>query len=186
MSRLRIFNDTDADQALLATDDFAVINEQLGRIGVRFERWKTPHALAPGASQDEVFAAYREDIDQLVAEYGFKSVDVASIAPDHPQREAMRAKFLDEHTHSEDEVRFFVAGTGLFFLHVGDRVYEILCEQGDLIGVPDGATHWFDMGPAPSFTAIRFFTRPDGWVGHFTGSDIALRFPRYEQAQVAS
>ena len=61
----------------------------------------------------------------------------------------MRAKFLDEHFHKEDEVRFFVAGSGLFTLHVGDKVYEILCESGDLIGVPDGTTHWFDMGPEP-------------------------------------
>jgi 1,2-dihydroxy-3-keto-5-methylthiopentene dioxygenase len=36
------------------------------------------------------------------------------------------------------------------------------------------------MGPEPSFVAIRFFTEPDGWVGHFTGTDIARKFPRYE------
>jgi 1,2-dihydroxy-3-keto-5-methylthiopentene dioxygenase len=35
------------------------------------------------------------------------------------------------------------------------------------------------MGPEPSFVAIRFFTEPDGWVGHFTGADIARRFPRH-------
>ena len=76
-------------------------------------------------------------------------------------------------------MRFFVAGSGLFTLHVADRVYEIECQQGDLLGVPDGTTHWFDMGAEPSFVVIRFFTRADGWVGHFTGSDIAQRFPRY-------
>ena len=68
-------------------------------------------------------------------------------------------------------------------LHVKGKVYEIRCEQGDLIGVPDGTRHWFDMGPAPSFIAIRFFTEPDGWIGHFTGTDIAKRFPRYERGQ---
>lgn len=51
--------------------------------------------------------------------------------------------------------------------------------------MPDGTRHWFDMGPAPSFIAIRFFTEPDGWVGHFTGTDIAKRFPRYERGQAA-
>ena len=124
--------------------------------------------------------AYRADIDRLVAENGFKTVDVVSIAPDNPQREAMRAKFLDEHFHKEDEVRFFVAGSGLFTLHVEDKVYEIKCEQGDLIARARQHQHWFDMGPEPSFIAIRFFTEPDGWVGHFTGTDIAQRFPRYE------
>ena len=60
---------------------------------------------------------------------------------------------------------------------------QVLCEAGDLIAVPDSMTHWFDMGPEPSFVAIRFFTEPDGWVGHFTGTDIAQRFPRYEPGQ---
>ena len=127
--------------------------------------------------------AYKADIDRLVEANGFQSVDVVSIAPDNPNREAMRAKFLDEHFHKEDEVRFFVAGSGLFTLHVGDKVHEVLCEAGDLIAVPDRMTHWFDMGPEPSFVAIRFFTEPDGWVGHFTGTDIAQKFPRHEAGQ---
>jgi 1,2-dihydroxy-3-keto-5-methylthiopentene dioxygenase len=108
-------------------------------------------------------------------------VDVVSIAPDNPNKDVMRAKFLDEHFHKEDEVRFFVAGSGLFTLHVEDKVYEVLCEKDDLIAVPDSTKHWFDMGPAPHFIAIRFFTEPDGWVGHFTGTDIAQRFPRFEK-----
>ena len=77
-------------------------------------------------------------------------------------------------------MRFFVAGSGLFTLHVGDKVYESECVKDDLIAVPDSVKHWFDMGEEPSFAAIRFFTEPDGWVGHFTGTDIAQRFPRYQ------
>ena len=180
MSRLRIYDDTRPDSPLLDTHDGAVIAAELQKIGVTFERWQAAAPVAPGASQDEVFAAYRADIDRLVAERGFKTVDVVSIAPDNPQREAMRAKFLDEHYHKEDEVRFFVAGSGLFTLHVDGRVYEIECVQDDLIAVPDGALHWFDMGPEPRFVAIRFFTEPDGWVGHFTGTTIAQQFPRYD------
>ena len=183
MSRLRIFND-DAPQApLLATTDHAEMAAELQAIGVAFERWQPRHPVQPGDAPEAIMDAYRADIDRLVEARGFRSVDVVSIAPDNPNREAMRAKFLDEHAHKEDEVRFFVAGSGLFSLHVGGKVYEVLCEAGDLIAVPDGATHWFDMGPAPSFVAIRFFTEPDGWVGHFTGSDIAQRFPRYEAGQ---
>ncbi len=186
MSRLRIFSDSDPQQTVFASTDHDVIADKLRQIGVRFEQWETEHTLRPGAEQEEVLAAYRADIELLVAQNGFQSVDVVSIAPDHPQRDVMRAKFLDEHTHDEDEVRFFVAGSGLFSLHVGDQVYEILCEQGDLVGVPNGTPHWFDMGPSPYFTAIRFFTRPDGWIGRFTDSDIAQRFPRYEPGQAAS
>ena len=180
MSRLRIFDDNDPSTPRLVACEHAAIAAELAKIGVRFEQWQAAQPVAPGASSEDVMAAYRADIDRLVDENGFKSVDVVSIAPDNPNRETMRAKFLSEHTHKEDEVRFFVAGAGLFTLHVDSKVYEIRCEQGDLIGVPDGTKHWFDMGEAPYFIAIRFFTEPDGWVGYFTGTDIAQRFPRFE------
>lgn len=180
MSRLRIFDDTDPNTPLFASYDPDFIATELAAIGVTFERWQAAKPIAPGASPEEVMDAYRADIDRLVVERGFKTVDVVSIAPDHPQREQMRGKFLDEHFHKEDEVRFFVAGSGLFTLHVENKVYEIECVKEDLIAVPDGTLHWFDMGAEPSFVAIRFFTEPDGWVGHFTGETIAQRFPRYE------
>ena len=180
MSRLRVFDEKNPDTPEFASFDPDFIATELQKIGVTFERWKASQPLAPGASPEAVMAADRGDIDRLVTERGFKSVDVVSISPDHPEREIMRAKFLDEHYHKEDEVRFFVAGSGLFSLHVGGKVYEVECVQDDLIAVPDSALHWFDMGPEPSFIAIRFFTEPDGWVGHFTGEHIAQKFPRYE------
>ncbi|MEJ7746468.1 MAG: acireductone dioxygenase [Luteimonas sp.] len=180
MSRLRIFEEEHPDAPVLATSDQTEMARELKQINVHFEQWQATQPIAPGATPEEVIAAYRADIDRISAERGFKTVDVVSIAPDNPAREEMRKKFLDEHFHKEDEVRFFVAGSGLFTLHVDGRVYEIKCEQGDLIAVPDSTRHWFDMGPEPSFVAIRFFTEPDGWVGHFTGTDIAQRFPRYE------
>ena len=183
MSRLRIFDEDHPDRPRLSTSDQGEMAAELARIGVAFEQWQAAQPVAPGAPSEAVMAAYRADIDRLVAERGFRTVDVVSIAPDNPQRETMRAKFLDEHFHKEDEVRFFVAGSGLFTLHVDGQVYEVLCTQGDLIAVPDSTKHWFDMGPEPSFVAIRFFTEPEGWVGHFAGTDIARKFPRYERGQ---
>ena len=183
MSRLRIFDDHAPATPLLATDDRANMSAELAKIGVHLEQWAPAHPVQPGDAPEAIMAAFKDDIDRLVEANGFKSVDVVSIAPDNPNREAMRGKFLDEHFHKEDEVRFFVAGSGLFTLHVDGKVYEVLCEAGDLIAVPDSMTHWFDMGPEPSFVAIRFFTEPDGWVGHFTGTEIAKQFPRYELGQ---
>lgn len=180
MSRLRIFKDSDPDTVLFETRDHAEMAQRLKTIGVRFEQWEASQPVAPGAPPEAVMDVYRADIDRLVAENGFNSVDVVSIAPDNPNKDAARAKFLDEHYHEEDEVRFFVGGSGLFTLHPDDHVYEVLCEQGDLISVPDRTRHWFDMGPEPSFIAIRFFKQPDGWIGHFTGTDIAGRFPRLD------
>jgi 1,2-dihydroxy-3-keto-5-methylthiopentene dioxygenase len=180
MSRLRIFNETAPDSALSILHDHAAIASELAKVGVRFEQWAATKEIIPGASQDEVIEAYRPDIDRLMAEEGYRSVDVISLKPDHPERANLRQKFLSEHTHSEDEVRFFVAGAGQFTLHIEGKVYDVLCEQGDLIGVPDGTRHWFDMSESPYFVAIRLFTNTNGWVAHFTGEDIATRFPRMQ------
>jgi 1,2-dihydroxy-3-keto-5-methylthiopentene dioxygenase len=178
MSRLTIYDETRTEKPLAVHTDHAAISRALGLVGVRFEQWEASKAIVPGASQDEVIAAYRADIDRLMQENGYQAVDVISLKPDNPDRAAFRQKFLNEHTHSEDEVRFFVAGAGQFTLHIDDKVYEVLCEAGDLIGVPDGTRHWFDMSEAPYFVAIRLFTNKEGWVANFTGTDIAERFPR--------
>lgn len=178
MSRLRIFNDTQPHAPLSVHTEHSDIASELAKVGVRFEQWEANQPIAPGASQDEVIAAYRGDIDRLMSEEGYQAVDVISLKPDHPDRATLRQKFLSEHTHSEDEVRFFVAGAGQFTLHLNGKVYDVLCEQGDLIGVPDGTRHWFDMSEAPYFVAIRLFTNKEGWVAQFTGEDIATQFPR--------
>lgn len=185
MSRLRIFDAARPDTPRSTTHDRAEMAAALKTIGVDFEQWQAAQPIQPGDAPETILAAYQADIDRIKAARGFTTIDVVSIAPDNPKREEMRAKFLDEHFHKEDEVRFFVAGSGLFTLHVDGSVYEVLCEAGDLISVPDGTLHWFDMGPEPSFVAIRFFQQPDGWVGHFTGTDIALKFPRYEPVQAS-
>ncbi len=180
MSELSIYADTDSTKPEATYANHADIARVLAEKGVRFERWQANSPLTLHAQQAEVLAAYKSDIERLMQENGFQSVDVISLSADHPDKATLRQKFLSEHTHSEYEVRFFVDGQGLFSLHVGDKVYNVLCEKGDLISVPAGTTHWFDMGPNPNFKAIRLFTNPEGWVAHFTGNDIANRFPRLE------
>lgn len=156
------------------------IRELLAEKGVEFEVWSTDAKLSAGANQDEVIAAYKADVDALNERYGFKSVDVVALRPDHPDKKMFREKFLAEHTHADFEVRFFVDGTGLFYLHMGNKVYLVFCEKGDLLSVPANTTHWFDMGINPDFKCIRLFTTEEGWLGEFTGSDIANSFPDYE------
>ena len=178
MSRLQVFAETDGTTPLLDTQDGAAIAAALGAVGVQFERWP----LRPLAVDSDILAVYADEVARLTAQGGYRAIDVARIAPDHPERAAMRGKFLSEHTHGEDEVRFFVEGEGLFTLHHDERVFNMLCSAGDLISVPAGMRHWFDMGASPRFTAIRLFVNPDGWIAQFTGSDIAERFPRLEPA----
>jgi len=179
MSELAIYGVDDPDRMLAQTTDGAEIARLLAGKGVRFERWHASLAITADMQPDTILEAYAEDIGRLKREGGYLAADVISMFPDHPDRRALREKFLSEHTHAEDEVRFFVSGEGLFSLHIGDRVYCLRCCQDDLISVPANTTHWFDMGDAPRFTAIRLFTNPAGWVAQFTGSDIADRFPRF-------
>jgi 1,2-dihydroxy-3-keto-5-methylthiopentene dioxygenase len=178
MTELTVLAESNPEQPLLKTDVFDEAQATLAKAGIQLERWQATAAVGAGADQETVIAAYKPDIDRLMARGGYQSVDVVSMTPDHPDRAAMRQKFLHEHRHSEDEVRFFVDGQGLFSLHVDDKVYEVLCTRGDLINVPANTRHWFDMGSEPSFVAIRLFTNPEGWVAQMTGSDIAARFSR--------
>jgi len=179
MSRLQIFEDGERPHLLVDTNHGADIAARLGAVGVAFERWPT-RDLAVGADAAAIMAAYAPEIERLKARGGYRAVDAMAVAPDHPDRAALRSKFLAEHTHAEDEVRFFVAGEGLFTLHIGDRVFNLLCTRGDLVAVPAGTRHWFDMGPAPRFTVLRLFVNPDGWVAAFTGDAIAERYPRHQ------
>lgn len=177
MTRLTVYADDTPEKVLLDTESSDQIAEALAAVGIRFDRWQAEHPIAPSASEAKILAAYTLEIERLKAEGGYCTVDAINLGPDHPQKEMLRQKFLNEHTHSEDEVRFFVEGQGLFCLHLDGRVYALLCTKNDLIGVPAGTPHWFDMGSQPRFTALRFFNNPDGWVAQFTGSDIASRFP---------
>ncbi len=180
MSQLTIYSDVENHPNEILTDG-GEIGRRLARIGVRFERWEAARALTDEASQEDVIAAYRKQVDALMDEYDFQSVDVVSLNPNHPDKAALRAKFLDEHTHSDFEVRFFVDGQGLFYIHVGGKVYGVLCEKGDLISVPANTPHWFDMGENPHFKCIRLFTTAEGWVAQYTGDRIAGGYPKFTQ-----
>ncbi|TWI53838.1 1,2-dihydroxy-3-keto-5-methylthiopentene dioxygenase [Pseudomonas duriflava] len=180
MSCLTVYYESHPEQPNKVLTQGEHIGATLAEVGVRFERWQASHPVTPVNSQEEVIAVYRSEIDRLITERGYQTVDVISMKTDHPQKAELRAKFLNEHYHNEDEVRFFVSGRGLFALHIDEYIYAVLCEKGDLISVPAGIPHWFDMSEEPNFVAIRLFNNPEGWVAHFTGKDIASRFPRLE------
>jgi 1,2-dihydroxy-3-keto-5-methylthiopentene dioxygenase len=180
MTRLTIYPDHPPLTPEFDSFDVVAIAEALRRIGVRFERWHATRPLPKDANDHDVLAVYAPDIERLKRENSYQSVDVASCRPDNPQKAQMRAKFQNEHTHDDDEVRLFVEGAAMFYLRVDGKVYMTQCERDDLIGVPAGIRHWFDMGPAPNFTAIRMFTTPGGWVARFTDDPIAAHFPPFD------
>lgn len=187
MTLLQIMPEDDGSQVLLRTNDAARIEARLRSLGIGFERWSAAAALSADADKDEVLDAYKDEVGRLRAEGGYRLVDVVRISPDEAdvqwptKARAARENFLDEHTHDESEVRFFAEGRGCFYLHLGDIVCAVLCEAGDLLSVPAGTRHWFDMGKHPRFTAIRFFQAQDGWIANFTADPIAHRIPYLDE-----
>ena len=113
--------------------------------------------------------------------YSFKKIDIVSMTPSNPNKEAFRKKLLDEHTHSETEVRYFVDGSAAFYLHLVERkeIVRIECSKGHILTVPANTKHWFDMGANPYFKVIRFFGTDDGWIAQYTGDQISKKFPLY-------
>ncbi len=182
MTRLTQYDDHAPHARRFCTDDFGVAAERVADAGVVLERWAADAELPSDPSDTNILEAYSDQIAQLKARGGYQSLDVMRVTPDHPERTALRAKFLSEHVHDDDEVRFFVRGAGLFYIRAGGTVHALECTAGDLIVLPAGTQHWFDTGERPDFTVIRLFTAPDGWVARFTGDTIAEAIPLYEGA----
>lgn len=180
MSQLVVYPELEPGRRERDLVDASAIARELEQRGVRFERWTA------STTDSDPLLAYAPLVEALRAQ-GYGTIDVVSVAPDEhdpgfsEKARSMREKFRDEHTHDEDEVRFFARGAGVFYLRLAERVYCLRCEAGDLLSVPAGTRHWFDMGATPSFVAIRFFESATGWVGHFSGDTIARRFPSFDE-----
>lgn len=184
MTILTTYAETDPASPLAIIRDRAAVIATLAALGVNFTHRPPPTSITTAQPPAAVLAAADADISALKQAGGYQSADVVTVTPDDQAAAAKRTKFLFEHTHAEDEVRWFVAGGGSFYLHLGDQIHHLVCVAGDLIAVPAKARHWFDMGPTPYFTAVRLFTNPDGWVATATGAAIAQLFPAHVPAHV--
>lgn len=158
-------------------DDPAETSSFLSQFGIWYRRFEGDNEPGEDASVEEVLAAYDEPIRQLKAEGGYVTADVIDIQPDTPNLDAMLDKFNAEHWHDEDEVRFIVAGRGLFHIHPeSDPVFSIEVVEGDMINVPRGTHHWFDLCNDRRIRAIRLFQDPAGWTPNYTGSGEDSKF----------
>lgn len=169
MSSLFVYHQSSPEQPYKVLTHLEDIVSTLAEQGVGFERLQATTPVSPDATPQDVLNNYRVAVDAVMTERGYAAVDVIHASAADPQ---LRASALDEHHHDQDEVRFFVAGRGLFTLHIGEHVYAVLCEKNDLICVPAGTRRWFDIGENPHLTAIRFFRQPPT-NAIFTGNGIA-------------
>ena len=149
------------------------IANYLASIGIDYERWDLPKGVADDASSEEILAIYCEQIETLKQRGGYVTADVIDVTPETSNLEAMLAKFRSEHWHDEDEVRFIVSGRGLFHIHPRQGLLTAIeVESGDLIRVPRGTWHWFDLCGDRRIRAIRLFQDLSGWTPHYTDSGI--------------
>ena len=157
--------------------DGAAVAAFLSRNGIDYEHWTAAHPVASDAPPDEILEAYAKEIEELKARGGYVTADVIDVRPETPGLEAMLAKFSSEHWHDEDEVRFIIAGHGLFHIHTRDgQVIAIEVEAGDLIRVPQGTWHWFNLCADRRIRAIRLFQDTAGWTPLYTESGVDQRF----------
>ena len=149
----------------------AAIRRHLASIGVGYERWERAHAVADDADAREILAAYAEEIERLKAHGGYVTADVIDVKPETPGLEEMLVKFRREHWHDEDEVRFVISGRGLFHLNPKEGpLTSVETGPGDLISVPSGTHHWFDLCADRRIRAIRLFRETSGWAPRYTDS----------------
>jgi 1,2-dihydroxy-3-keto-5-methylthiopentene dioxygenase len=158
-------------------DDGEEMSRFLGQYGITYERWTSTRSVPDTASAAVVLEAYADKIDELKARGGYTAADVIDVTAATPNLDAMLARFSREHWHDEDEVRFIVEGRGIFHVDPpGAPVFAIEVEAGDLISVPKGTLHWFDLCADRRIRAIRLFQDPSGWTPHYTDSGIDAGF----------
>ncbi|MCL4125368.1 UNVERIFIED_CONTAM: hypothetical protein GTU68_018013 [Idotea baltica] len=141
------------------------IREFLSKYNIEFEQWDVAGRLAKDATNEEILAEYAPEIERLKAAHGFVTADVINVNPDTPGLDDMLAKFDKEHLHTEDEVRFTVEGSGVFHINPQtDSVFSVTVESGDLISVPEGTHHWFNLCTTKRIRCIRLFEDMSGWA----------------------
>lgn len=158
----------DTDQRF---ENEASIRGELAALGIDYERWSL-YRVGADASVQDVLTAYASEIEEMKRKGGYVTADVIDVNPATPNLEMMLAKFDKEHTHSEDEVRFILAGRGIFFLNLKGKVASVEVGPGDMLRVPKGTMHWFTLCKDRRIRAIRWFQQTAGWTPEYTESGV--------------
>jgi 1,2-dihydroxy-3-keto-5-methylthiopentene dioxygenase len=155
----------------------ADVSAYLADRGIEYEHVGSAPDTPNDAPADVLLAAWAPKIEELKAKGGYMTADIIDVKPETPNLDVMLKKFSSEHWHDEDEVRLIVDGRGLFHIHPpGEPVFALEVVAGDLIRVPRGTHHWFDLCGERRIRAIRLFQDASGWTPHYTQSGVDAKF----------
>lgn len=164
----------DENRTLTQVDE---IRAFLAPHGIWYEHWDVEGRLPESPTDQQILETYTPEIERLKVQGGFVTADVINVKPDTANLDAMLQKFNKEHTHDEDEVRFTVSGRGLFHIHPDQGpVFAVEVESGDLINVPRGTKHWFNLCDDRHIRCIRLFQDPAGWTPHYMEQGIHVQY----------
>ncbi|MCB9718896.1 MAG: cupin domain-containing protein [Myxococcales bacterium] len=112
--------------------------------------------------------AYQPPLDRLKAARGYVEQDVIELHPQTPKLDEICAKFIDEHLHTDDEVRYVLEGEGIFDIRSSDdRWMRVTVTEGDLLVVPANLHHRFLLTERKHIRCVRLFKDSAGWVPHY-------------------
>jgi 1,2-dihydroxy-3-keto-5-methylthiopentene dioxygenase len=113
-------------------------------------------------------AAFQTPLDELKERNGYVTQDEVALLPDMPNLQEICDRFVDEHFHDEDEVRFVLAGGGVFDIRSNDdRWMRVEVTEGDLIVIPKKRHHRFFLNDEKMIRCVRLFQDASGWVPHY-------------------
>ncbi len=159
------------------------ILRELSQLNIQLKYWTVgdnPH-IHNLLAKDALTEPEKEQILQSLDNYflelqqtaGYQSRDLIVLHPEVPNLDSLLSKFNSCHYHTDDEVRYIIAGEGVFgFIRPDTSQVELTVEAEEFINVPANIEHWFHLTPAKRVKVVRYFTGTDGWVPVYTGKDI--------------
>jgi len=161
------------NKVLNHADDIA---STLAAVGIDYRRLELPAPLRPGCEQAEFDAAYGLWLQAFMGREGYVQQELLNLQRNHPQKLELRAQYLDEQAQPSVSAWLFVGGFAQLSVHLDGYVYVLQGERGDLLTLPAGTRHWFDLGEEPHVLALRLSLGDE--APERTGDGIASRFPR--------
>ncbi|MBU1284242.1 MAG: acireductone dioxygenase [Gammaproteobacteria bacterium] len=157
MSSLTVYHQSSPEYPNKLLTHAEDINSALAAVGVQFSQAPVQQPVIAGTASDELMAASRVQIDQLMTAHGYASVEILSLCDERGEGSELARGLRQEQACQPAHLHYYLAGRGLLALHIGEYVYSLLCEKGDLVGLPACIEHWFDAGEHPRFAMLRLF-----------------------------